>query len=147
MVALPLEPDGVTASEVDVGRRQIIQALTAASMVVVLDEGTDLCLEITGQIAVLEKDAVLHRLVPAFDLAMRLRMAGCSTNVLDPPVKPVGEIRGDVARAIVGEQLRPALDASLSEPAALCAVPSGSLVGCRVPHSESSPAAIMLFFE
>ena len=40
--------DGVTASEVDVGRREISEALVVAVVIVVLDEGLDLILQITG---------------------------------------------------------------------------------------------------
>ena len=45
-------------------------------LVVVADEVFDLPLEITGQIVVLEQDAVLERLMPALDLGLRLRMIG-----------------------------------------------------------------------
>ena len=72
------EQDGLAASEVDVGRRQISDALVVSQMVVVGDELADLSLEVTGQIVVLEQDAVLQRLVPAFDLALCLRMEGLS---------------------------------------------------------------------
>jgi hypothetical protein len=43
-----LEQDGVTASEVDVGRRQVPQALMVASVIVVIDEAIDVRLEIAG---------------------------------------------------------------------------------------------------
>jgi hypothetical protein len=44
-----------------------------SAVVVVIDEGIDLNLEIAGQIVVLEQDAVLQRLMPAFDLALGRR--------------------------------------------------------------------------
>lgn len=37
------------ATEVGVGRRHVVEALVIAGMVVVLDEGTDLGLQVTGQ--------------------------------------------------------------------------------------------------
>src|SRR5918994_4084208 len=43
---LPLEQDRRTATEVDVGRGEITQALVSAGVVVVLDKGTDLRLQI-----------------------------------------------------------------------------------------------------
>jgi hypothetical protein len=43
-------------------------------MVVVGDVFADLLLEIAWQVVVLEQDAVLQRLVPALNLALRLRM-------------------------------------------------------------------------
>ena len=68
------QQDGMTAPEVDVGRGQVADALVVPEMIVVGDEVADLLLEITGQVVVLEQDAVLERLVPAFDLSLRLGM-------------------------------------------------------------------------
>src|SRR5215475_9079128 len=56
------QEDGLAASEVDVGRRQIGDALVVSQMVVVGDEVADLGLEITGQIVFVKQDAVLERL-------------------------------------------------------------------------------------
>jgi hypothetical protein len=55
---------------------EIAQALVMAAMVVVIDECVDLGLEVAGQIIVLKQDAVLERLMPALDLALRSRVAG-----------------------------------------------------------------------
>ncbi len=51
--------DGLTASEVDIGRREIAQALVVAVVIVMLNECIDLVLQIAGQIIVLQQDAVL----------------------------------------------------------------------------------------
>ena len=75
------QQDGLAASEVDVGRRQVAQALVVAPVIVVLDEALDLGFEIAGQVVVLEQDAVLERLVPALDLALGLRMVGRAADV------------------------------------------------------------------
>ena len=55
-----------------------------AIVVVMIDEVTDGLFERSGQVIVLQQDAVLQGLVPAFDLALRLGMvrtdhasAGC----------------------------------------------------------------------
>ena len=40
--------DGLAASEVDVGRRQILQALMVTLVIVVIDEAIDLRFELTG---------------------------------------------------------------------------------------------------
>jgi len=40
--------------EVDVSRREVVQALVIADVVIVLDEGFDLPFEIAGQVIVLE---------------------------------------------------------------------------------------------
>jgi hypothetical protein len=53
-----------------------------AAMVVVIDECHDLLFEITRQEVVFQQDAVLQRLVPAFDLSLGLGVAGCSACVL-----------------------------------------------------------------
>ena len=64
------EQDGLSAAEVDVGRREIVQALMITAMVVVVDERVDPGFEVAGQIIVFQQDAVLERLMPAFDLAL-----------------------------------------------------------------------------
>ena len=58
-----LQEDGPVSAEVDV------------------DEARDLGFEIARQVIVLEQNAVLERMVPAFDLALGLRMARRATNM------------------------------------------------------------------
>ena len=70
--ALAFLQDSLTAAEVDIGRGEIVQALVVAPVVVVVDEGLDLSVELAGQVVVLEQDAVLQRLVPALDLTLGL---------------------------------------------------------------------------
>ena len=55
----PLAPfqDACAASEVDVGRGEVVQALVIAAMIIVLDEASDGALEIAGQVVVLEQDS------------------------------------------------------------------------------------------
>ena len=79
-----LGQDGLTAAAVDVGGREVAQALVGAGVIVVLHEGPDLLLEIARQEVVLEQDPVLQRLVPALDFALRLRVPASST----PAAKP-----------------------------------------------------------
>ena len=81
-----LEQDGLAAPEVDVSRRQVLQALMVAVMIVVLDEAVDVRFEVTGQIVVLKQDAVLEGLVPALDLALGLPMARGAANMRDATV-------------------------------------------------------------
>lgn len=87
--------DGVAASEVDIGRCEIAEALVISAMIVVLDEGVDLGLKVAGQEVVFEQDTVLERLVPALDLTLGLRMCGRSTCVVH---SLVGEPGGEVGR-------------------------------------------------
>ena len=62
-----------------------------AVMVIVLDEGGDLALEIAGQVVVFKQDAILERLMPALDLALGLWVIGGAADVLlcapRPPVQ------------------------------------------------------------
>ena len=78
----PFSETAFVTSEVDVCRSDVVQALVIAVVVVVIDEDTDLLLQIAWQVVVFQENAVLHGLVPAFDLALRLRMERSATNVL-----------------------------------------------------------------
>ena len=75
------EEDGLGASEVDVSRGKIVEALVIAGMVVVRHEGGDLAFEIAGQVVVLKQDAVLERLMPALNRALGLRVIGGAADV------------------------------------------------------------------
>ena len=97
-----LHEDCLAAPEVDVGRRQVADALVVAKVIVVGDEGFDLGFEITGQIVVFKQDAVLQRLVPALDLALGHGVIGRAADVIDIlAVEPFGEVSRDVARAVI----------------------------------------------
>ena len=83
-------------------------------MVVVRDEGFDLGFEIAWQEVVLQQDAVLQGLVPAFNLALRLRVIGCPTNMIHfPVIEPFSQIAGDVGRTVIGQQPWPVYDVGL----------------------------------
>ena len=73
--------DGGSPAEVGVGGRHVVQALMVTLVVVVLDEGLDLSFKVAGQEVVLQQDAVFQGLVPAFDLALGLGMAGRTTDM------------------------------------------------------------------
>ena len=73
--------DGFGHAAVDVDGGEVTQALVVAVVIVVLDEGRHGFLERPGQVVVLEQDAVLEGLVPAFDLALGLWMPGSATDV------------------------------------------------------------------
>ena len=81
-----LQKDGLGSAEVDVGRCEVLQAFMVTPVIVVLDEARDLSFEITGQVVILEQNAVLERLVPALDLALGLRMARGATNMRNATV-------------------------------------------------------------
>ena len=74
-------------------------------MIVVLDEARDLGFEITGQVIVLEQNAVLERLVPALDLALGLGMERSAPDVSDAAsLEPFRQIAGDVGGTVVAQQ-------------------------------------------
>src|SRR5690606_31593751 len=66
--------DGIGPAEVGVGGRHVVQALVVTSVVIMLDEGFDLGLKVTGQEVIFEQDAILEGLMPALDLALGLGM-------------------------------------------------------------------------
>jgi hypothetical protein len=66
--------DGSRPSEVGIGRRHVAQRFVITLMVVMLDEGLDLGLEVAGQEVVFQEDAVFQGLVLAFDLSLGLRV-------------------------------------------------------------------------
>ena len=88
-----LHDDGLAAAEVDIGRRQVLDALVVTLMIVVVDEGADLTFERTRQIVVLEQDGVLQGLMPALDLALGLRMIWRTADMLHVPLRqPVRQV-------------------------------------------------------
>ena len=102
-----LQQDCLTATEVNVGRRQITQALVIAPMVVVIDEPVDAGFKIARQVVVFQQDSVLERLMPAFDLALCLRMVGRAANVSYVLcIQPICQLSRDVAGTIIAEQAR-----------------------------------------
>ncbi len=115
---LPLEKDGGTSAEIDIGRSEIVETLVIARVLVVLDKGPDLRLQVAGQVIMFEQDAVLERLVPALDLALGLGMAWSAPDVLHAPIlKPLSQIIRKVGGTIVRQQPRPVHDRHLIEPA------------------------------
>ena len=105
--ALTLQQDGLPPAEIDVSRGQVLQALVIAPVVILLDKGLDLSLQRARQLVILQQDAVLHGLVPAFDLSLRLGMGRRTANMLDTVLRqPLREGVGDEPRPIIREQSR-----------------------------------------
>ena len=74
----PLVENGFVASEVDVRRCDVVQALMITLVIVMIDEGFDLGFEITGQEIVFQQDAVFQGLVPPLDFSLGLGMIRCA---------------------------------------------------------------------
>ena len=93
--------DGLSPSEVDIGRGQIIDALVIAVGVVVIHEGFNAGLKISGEEVVFQQDAV----VPSFNLALGLGVIRCAPDMAHALVlQPISQITGDVAGTVVRSQ-------------------------------------------
>ena len=89
----PFSENSFIASEVDVRRRDVAEALVVALVVVVFHKRTDLVFEISGQVVVFEKNTVLHGLVPPLNLSLSLRVMGRTAHMCHIPlVQPFGQI-------------------------------------------------------
>ncbi|ARW49129.1 hypothetical protein S1001342_02839 (plasmid) [Acetobacter pasteurianus subsp. pasteurianus] len=80
--ALTFEQDCLPPSEPDICRREIVETLVIAVLIIVFDECLDLAFEISRQIIMLKKHAVLERLVPTLDLPLCLGMVGSATHMI-----------------------------------------------------------------
>src|SRR6266436_9733898 len=118
--------NGLTAPEVDVSRRQVVQALVVSTVVVVLDELLDALFELSWQVVVLQQDPVFHRAVISLDLALRHRVVRPAADMSDAVViEPLAKLAlghvgcrhggaqlpgQDVAREVIehGGQIEPA---------------------------------------
>ena len=130
--------DGCCSAEVGVGRCHVVEALVVALVVVMLDEGLDLALQIAGQEVVLQQNTVLECLVPAFDLALRLRMERCASHMIHAVLaKIVGQFLSDVAGALSDSRRGLCLTLAWSQPEAASAISSVSVTSSAfiVMHS------------
>lgn len=110
------------SAKVDVGRCDIVDAFMIAGIVIVIDEGIDLAFEIAGQIVVVEQNAVLQGLVPAFDFSLGLRMIRRAADMLHVLVlEPRRQISCNIGCTIVAEQSWPLRDGDVIEPDAASA--------------------------
>ncbi len=101
------DQDSFAASEVDVSRREIVEALVVSSMIVMLDESRDLGLETLLEEVVFEQDAVLERLVPAFDFALCLWVSGSTMDLVDIVFfQPITKVGSDVTRTVAPTEER-----------------------------------------
>jgi hypothetical protein len=97
--------DGWCPAEVGVGGRHVGQRFVIRLVVVVLDEGLDLGLKVTGQEVVFQEDAVFQGLVPALDLALGLRVHRGTAQVAHLVGLDVfRQFARDIAGAIIRQQ-------------------------------------------
>lgn len=88
--------------EVDVCRREVIDALVVSIVVVKFDERFDLRLQIRQEEVIFQQDAVLQGLMPSFDPALTLWM------IRRPPdmphifvAQPLSQLARDVAAGVL----------------------------------------------
>ena len=99
--------DGFGPAKVGIGWCHVVEALVIAPVVVMLDEGADLSLQVVGQEVIFQEDAVLLGLMPTLDLALGLGMHGSAPDMAHASgLDVVRQLPRDVARAIVAEQPR-----------------------------------------
>ncbi len=85
-----------------------------APVAVVIDKGVDLLPEITGQVEVVQQEAVLDNLMPALDLSLSLRMVWRPLNMIDFLLfQPFSKLARDQAGPAVAEQPRLVADGRL----------------------------------
>lgn len=121
--------------KVGVGRCHVIRSLVVAVLVVMRHEGFDLASEVAWQNVVSEQDVVLHGLKPARDLALRLGMQRGAVYVTHPvDFDPLGPIVGNVAGAVVAEQLRLVLHCGLIAAGSLSVANMNSAQAIAVPR-------------
>jgi hypothetical protein len=80
--ALTLQQDGLPPAEIDTRRGQVVQALVIPLVLIMLDKILNFGLQRARQVLILQRDAVLHSLVPAFDLSLRLGVCGHETSLI-----------------------------------------------------------------
>src|ERR1700746_556600 len=94
--------NGLTASEVDVSRRQVVQALVVSTVFVVRDELLDSLFELSWQVVVLQQDPVFHRAVISLDLALRHRVVRPAADMSDPVlVEPLAKLARHVGWTVI----------------------------------------------
>jgi hypothetical protein len=98
---------GCGPADVSVGQRHVGQNLVVAPVVVVLDAGADLSLQIVGQEVVLQQDGALHGLVTVLDLTLGLWMHRRAADIAHGVgLGMILKFGGDTARAVVAQKAR-----------------------------------------
>src|SRR5437016_2084744 len=97
--------NGLAAPEVDVSRRQVVQALVVSTVVVVLDEILDALFELSWQVVVLQQDPVFYRAVISLDLALRHRVVRPAADMSDAVViEPLAKLARHVGGTVIAQQ-------------------------------------------
>src|SRR6266446_1598917 len=97
--------NGPAAPEVDVSRRQVVQALVVSTVVVVADELLDALFELSWQVVVVQQDPVFHRAMISLDLALRHRVIRPAADMSDAVVlEPLAKLARHVGWTVIAQQ-------------------------------------------
>src|SRR5215470_17966015 len=111
----PFEND-LAAPEVDVSRRQVVQALVVSTVVVVADELLDALFELSWQVVVVQQDPVFHRAMISLDLALRHRVVRPAADMSDAVVlEPLAKLARHVGWTVIAQQPWPMQNCMSSE--------------------------------
>src|SRR5262249_36275477 len=99
--------NGLAAPEVDVSRRQVVQALVVSTVVVVADELLDALFELSWQVVVVQQDPVFHRAMISLDLALRHRVVRPAVDMSDAVVlEPLAKLARHVGWTVINSRGR-----------------------------------------
>src|SRR6266571_2081834 len=94
--------NGPAAPEVDVSRRQVVQALVVSTVGVVADELLDALFELSWQVVVVQQDPVFHRAMISLDLALRHRVIRPAADMSDAVVlEPLAKLARHVGWTVI----------------------------------------------
>jgi hypothetical protein len=97
----PFFKNVLSSSEVDIGRREIVQVLLQVLVVISFNEGGDLRIKLSRKIIIVQKNPVLQRLMPPLDLPLCLGMIRRATDMLEfSVIQPFRQGRRDAGSAI-----------------------------------------------
>src|SRR5512133_3615430 len=97
--------NGLAAPEVDVSRRQVVQALVVSTVVVVPDELLDAPFELSWQVVVVQQDPVFHRAMISLDLALRHRVVRPAADMSDAVVlEPLAKLARHIGWTVIAQQ-------------------------------------------
>ena len=97
--------NGLGTSEVDIGWRDVVEALVVSLVIVMIDEGFDLRFQIARKEVVFQQNPVLQGLMPSFDFALCLGVVWRTTRVFHAfVVQPFCKVARDVTGTVVTQK-------------------------------------------
>src|ERR1700750_2331319 len=101
----PPSENALAAPEVDVSRRQVVQALVVSTVVVVADELLDALFELSWQVVVVQQDPVFHRAMISLDLSLGHRVVRPAADMSDAVVlEPLAKLARHLGGTGIAQQ-------------------------------------------